>query len=275
MFFYGKIVIPFHSLSSKSKNSKMFTHSDFNFALSFAIIDSIATTTFKQKIGILSWNVKKLINLHLLWNTIRKLQWGSLFFIARLILVWIWSESLPKYGSTIINSFLDTVLTTRFCVNTLSKNFFWTFVNEVTFFYTRYLSIYLFHDGISQNPNTCVSFSISITWKFPTSLSWNFLSILSRFFFSNSNVPFRLLTSFIHSGIFAWIFLFHQDSFHFSLLLFSFFFSGFSATTYTPTYNKSFILVIEITLQSFVWFWRFFHTSQQQQWLQIYFNGVS
>ena len=142
-------------------------------------------------------------------------------------------------------------------------------------FYTRYLSIYLFHDRISQNPNTCVSFSISITWKFPTSLSSNFLSILSRSSFSNSNVPFSLLTSFLHSGIFTWIFLFHQDSFRFSLLLFSFLFSGFLATTYTPTYNKSFILVIEFILQSFVWFWRFFRTSQQQQWLQSYVHGES
>ena len=73
----------------------------------------------RKKIGIWSLNVKKLINLHLLWNTIRKLQWGSLFFITRIILVRIWSESLPKYDSTIINSFLGTVL-------------------------TRYLSIYLF-----------------------------------------------------------------------------------------------------------------------------------
>ena len=78
----------------------------------------------RKKIGILSLNMKKLINLHLLWNTIRKFQWGSLFFITLLILVWIWRESLPKYGSTIIKSFLGTVLTTTFCVNTLSKNVF-------------------------------------------------------------------------------------------------------------------------------------------------------
>ena len=47
MFFYGRIVIPFHSLSSKSRNSKMFTHSDFKMALSFAIIGSIAATALK------------------------------------------------------------------------------------------------------------------------------------------------------------------------------------------------------------------------------------
>ena len=82
----------------------------------------------RKKIGILYLNVKKLINFHLLWNTIRKLQWGSLFFITRLILVRIWSESLPKYGSTIIKSFLGTVFTTTFCVNNLPKSF----VNEVT-----------------------------------------------------------------------------------------------------------------------------------------------
>ena len=40
----------------------------------------------RKKTGILSLNVKKLISLHLVWNTTRKLQWGSLFFIKRLIL---------------------------------------------------------------------------------------------------------------------------------------------------------------------------------------------
>ena len=47
MFVYSRIVIPFHSLSSKSRNSKVFTYSEFKIALSFAIIDSVATTTFK------------------------------------------------------------------------------------------------------------------------------------------------------------------------------------------------------------------------------------
>ena len=47
MFLYGRIVIPFHSLSSKSRNSKMFTHSDFKMAFSFAIIGSIAATALK------------------------------------------------------------------------------------------------------------------------------------------------------------------------------------------------------------------------------------
>ena len=47
MFFYGKIVIPFHSLPSKSRNSKMFTHPDFKTALSFAIIGSIAAIALK------------------------------------------------------------------------------------------------------------------------------------------------------------------------------------------------------------------------------------
>ena len=47
MFFYGRIVIPFHSLYNKSRNSKMFTHSDFKMPLSFAIIGSIAATILK------------------------------------------------------------------------------------------------------------------------------------------------------------------------------------------------------------------------------------
>ena len=48
MFFYGRIIIPLHSLSSKSRNSKVFTHSDFKMALSFAIIGSIAATTLEK-----------------------------------------------------------------------------------------------------------------------------------------------------------------------------------------------------------------------------------
>ena len=69
-------------------------------------------TTEHKKTGILSLNVKKLISLHLVWNKIQKLQWGSLFFITSVMLVGIWSESLPKHGSTIIKSFLGIVLST-------------------------------------------------------------------------------------------------------------------------------------------------------------------
>ena len=35
------------TLSIKSRNSKVFTHSDFKMALSFTIIDSIAATALK------------------------------------------------------------------------------------------------------------------------------------------------------------------------------------------------------------------------------------
>ena len=110
----------------------------------------------RKKIGILSLNVKKLISLHLLWNTIWKLQWGSLLFITWLILVQIWSESLPKYGSTIIKSFLGTVLKQLSALMLCLKNFLYICQQSHVgnYFYTRYLSIYLFHDGISQNPNT-------------------------------------------------------------------------------------------------------------------------
>ena len=47
MFFYDRIVTPFYSLSSKSRNSKMFTHSDFKMAFSFVIIGSIVATALK------------------------------------------------------------------------------------------------------------------------------------------------------------------------------------------------------------------------------------
>ena len=47
MLVYGRIVIPFHFLSSKSRNAKMFTYSDFKMTLSFAIIVSTAATALK------------------------------------------------------------------------------------------------------------------------------------------------------------------------------------------------------------------------------------
>ena len=55
----------------------------------------------RKKIGILSLNVKKLINLHLLWNTIQKLQWGSLFFITRLNKTLIYKQDPKLYMASL------------------------------------------------------------------------------------------------------------------------------------------------------------------------------
>ena len=81
---------------------------DFEIALSFAMIGSIVATTrvFKQcenvRKQILCLNVKQLINLHLVWNTIRSLQYGSLFLIMQLILVLIRSKGLPEHDCIIM-----------------------------------------------------------------------------------------------------------------------------------------------------------------------------
>ena len=72
--------------------------------------------------GILSWNVKKLLILHLVWKTNRILQCGSLFFIMRLIIVCIWRDNLLKYGRAITKFFLGTALTTGFGGSILFKN---------------------------------------------------------------------------------------------------------------------------------------------------------
>ena len=61
--------------------------------------------------GILYLNVKKLLILPLAWKTNRVLQYGSLFFIMRLILVHIWRDNLPKYGKPITKFFLGTTQT--------------------------------------------------------------------------------------------------------------------------------------------------------------------
>ena len=72
--------------------------------------------------GILSLNVKKLLILHLVWKTNQILQYGSLFFIMRLILVHIWRDNLPNYGRPITKFFLGTVLTSGLGASILSKN---------------------------------------------------------------------------------------------------------------------------------------------------------
>ena len=66
----------------------------------------------------------------------------------------VWSESLRKYGSTIIKSFLGTTLTTIFGVNTLSKHSViicqWSHSYQWgNFLYAKYFLIYLIPDGIS------------------------------------------------------------------------------------------------------------------------------
>ena len=97
-----------------------------------------------------------MIKLNLVWNTIQKFQWDILFFITRLILARICGESLPEYGSTIIKSFLGTVLTTTFRVNTLSKNYLihLSTKSRGASIFIQDTITYLFHDGISLNPNT-------------------------------------------------------------------------------------------------------------------------
>ena len=122
MFFNGGIIITFNSFPSECRNSQVFAHSDFKMTLSFAIIGSTAATTLKlakaipecKNGGVSSLNVKKLLIFHLVWKTNRILQYGSLFFIMRLILVRIWRGKLPKYGRPITKSFSGTVLTTGF-----------------------------------------------------------------------------------------------------------------------------------------------------------------
>ena len=47
MFIYGIIVIPFNYFSSKNRNTKVLTHSEFKMAFSFAVIGSIAATVLK------------------------------------------------------------------------------------------------------------------------------------------------------------------------------------------------------------------------------------
>ena len=70
---------------------------------------------------ILSLIVKKLLILHLVWKTNQILQYGSLFFIMRLIFVHIWRDNLPKYDRAITKFFLGNVLITGLGASILSK----------------------------------------------------------------------------------------------------------------------------------------------------------
>ena len=78
--------------------------------------------------GILSLNEKKLLILHLVWKTNRILQYGSLFFIMRLILVRIWRDNLPKYGRP-ITKFSRNVGRTKINLVTLNKIYYFLFIN--------------------------------------------------------------------------------------------------------------------------------------------------
>ena len=71
---------------------------------------------------ILSLNVKRLLILHLVWKTNWILHYGSLFFFMRLILVRIWRDKLPKYGTAITKFFSGTARTTHFDAIILSKS---------------------------------------------------------------------------------------------------------------------------------------------------------
>ena len=107
MCFYGRIIIPFLSFSSQSRNSKKFTHSDFKMALIYAIMGSIAATALK------------------FINNVRTSENRNFIFECEKIdQVALNRECNSKYGYTIIKSFIGTVLTTAFHVNTLFKNYF-------------------------------------------------------------------------------------------------------------------------------------------------------
>ena len=77
------------------------------------------------------------------WELTVSWQYGSSFFIMRLILVRTWRDNLPKYGRAIANSYLVTARTTVFGTSVLSKT---SFVHLSTksagsCFYKKYFSI--------------------------------------------------------------------------------------------------------------------------------------
>ena len=67
-FFRVELLSPLTFFPVKAKNSNMFTHSYFKMVFSFVMIGSISRTWTmpeRNKTGVLSLNVGKLINLHL------------------------------------------------------------------------------------------------------------------------------------------------------------------------------------------------------------------
>ena len=143
--FMTESLSPFTFFPVRGETSNVFT---YRMALYFAVIHSIAATALKfintnfikkQKFYLSIW---KKINLHLILNTIWRFQYGGLIVITWLILVQIWSESLPKYGSNIIKYFLCIVIATILGVNNMSKNPFihlstksrgWLFLYKIFF----------------------------------------------------------------------------------------------------------------------------------------------
>ena len=105
MFFYGRIIIQFLPFSSESRNSKVFTNSDFKMGFSYTMIASIAALKFKS-------NVRTSENRNFIFEC-EKIDQVALNL-----------ECNSKYGITIIKSFIGTVLRRAFHVNTLFKNSF-------------------------------------------------------------------------------------------------------------------------------------------------------
>ena len=94
-------------------------------------------------------------------------------------------------------------------------------------------------------PANIFSFTTSIPWRLPHHSVCTFSPFYQGLSFQILLLLFSLLTSFLHSTIFAWIPLFLQGFFWFSLLFFFFIFPSFSAVAHPPVYKKLFILVTE------------------------------
>lgn len=108
-------------VSSKYRNSKVFRYSDFKIALIFVIVghNGLATNTHKliknvtelkkpdrKKTGTFFINKKKNNKLAFaLWNKIQRLEYGSLLFIAHLILLRAWGTNLPNMAVISSNVF--------------------------------------------------------------------------------------------------------------------------------------------------------------------------
>ena len=156
MFFYDKIDIPFQYLSNESRNSKVFT-------FSFAIIGSIAATALKfinnartSENRNFIFECEKIDQLALSLEYNWKITKGEFVFHYT-----INSSANLKRKFTQIWQYYHQVLL-RHCTCKLSALILCSKIilhvcqrsHVGNYFYTRYFLLYLFHEGISKNPNT-------------------------------------------------------------------------------------------------------------------------
>ena len=130
MFFNGRVIITFNYFPRECRNSQVFTHSDLEMTLSFAIIGSIAAATLKfvnnarmKERQNFAFKCKKVTNFALSLENISDITVREFIFHYAINSCAYLKRQLTQYlGRAVTKSFLGTVFTPGFGSSILSKN---------------------------------------------------------------------------------------------------------------------------------------------------------